>query len=154
MKNVLRKRLPRFLKRNLGIYGGIALFIILVIALSAAYVVGNQGIRKAFHDMEENNRLEDGFFALSVPMDKAEVSNLLGDSLELEYQPYADLLSSDESEIRVFKMRQSIDIPFVLEGNLPDSDNEIALDRLYCEARDLDLGDKILVDAEDELVIR
>ncbi|MBQ6271429.1 MAG: FtsX-like permease family protein [Clostridiales bacterium] len=149
MKNVLRKRLPRFLKRNLGIYGGIALFIILVIALSAAYVVGNQGIRKAFHDMEENNRLEDGFFALSVPMDKAEVSNLLGDSLELEYQPYADLLSSDESEIRVFKMRQSIDIPFVLEGNLPDSDNEIALDRLYCEARDLDLGDKILVGSED-----
>ncbi len=149
MKNVLRKRLPRFLKRNLGIYGGIALFIILVIALSAAYVVGNQGIRKAFHDMEENNRLEDGFFALSVPMDKAEVSNLLGDSLELEYQPYADLLSSDESEIRVFKMRQSIDIPFVLEGSLPDSDNEIALDRLYCEARDLDLGDKILVGSED-----
>ncbi|MBQ5966994.1 MAG: FtsX-like permease family protein [Clostridiales bacterium] len=149
MKNVLRKRLPRFLKRNLGIYGGIALFIILVIALSAAYVVGNQGIRKAFHDMEENNRLEDGFFALSVPMDKAEVSDLLGDSLELEYQPYADLLSSDESEIRVFKMRQSIDIPFVLEGSLPDSDNEIALDRLYCEAHDLDLGDKILVGSED-----
>ena len=149
MKNVLKKRLPRFLKRNIGIYGGIALFIILVICLSAAYVIGNQGIRKAFHDMEDNNRLEDGFFALSVPMDKAEVSDLLGDSLELEYQPYADLLSSDESEIRVFKMRQSIDIPFVLEGSLPDSDNEIALDRLYCEAHDLDLGDKILVGSED-----
>jgi putative ABC transport system permease protein len=149
MKNVLKKRLPRFLKRNIGIYGGIALFIILVICLSAAYVIGNQGIRKAFHDMEDNNRLEDGFFALSVPMDKDEVSDLLGDSLELEYQPYADLLSSDESEIRVFKMRQSIDIPFVLEGSIPDSDNEIALDRLYCEAHDLELGDKVLVGSED-----
>ncbi|MBR3031463.1 MAG: FtsX-like permease family protein [Clostridiales bacterium] len=149
MKNVLRKRLPRFLKRNLGIYGGIALFIILVIALSAAYVVGNQGIRAAFHDMEENNRLEDGFFALSSPMNESELADLLGDSLEFEYQPYADLLSSDESEVRVFKMRESIDIPFVLEGSLPDSDNEIALDRLYCEAHDLDLGDKILVGSED-----
>ena len=137
------------MRRNIGIYGGIALFIILVICLSAAYVIGNQGIRAAFHDMEDNNRLEDGFFALSVPMDKDEVSDLLGDSLELEYQPYSDLLSSDESEIRVFKMRQSIDIPFVLEGSIPDSDNEIALDRLYCEAHDLELGDKVLIGSED-----
>ena len=83
MKNVLKKRLPRFLKRNIGIYGGIALFIILVICLSASYVVGNQGIRASFHDMEDKNGLEDGFFALSEPMDKSEVSSLLGDALEL-----------------------------------------------------------------------
>jgi len=149
MKNVLKKRLPRFLKRNIAIYGGIALFIVLVISLTAAYVVGNQGIRAAFHDTEENNRLEDGFFAISSPMDSVELSGILGDSLDLEYQPYVDLLSSDESEIRVFKMRQSIDVPFILEGSFPDSDKEIALDRLYAEAHKLKLGDHILVGTED-----
>lgn len=149
MKNVLKKRLPRFLKRNIAIYGGIALFIVLVISLTAAYVVGNQGIRAAFHDTEENNRLEDGFFAISSPLDSAELYGILGDSLDLEYQPYVDLLSSDESEIRVFKMRQSIDVPFILEGSFPDSDKEIALDRLYAEAHKLKLGDHILVGTED-----
>ena len=149
MKNVLRKRLPRFLFKNIGIYGGIALFIILMTSLAAAYLVGNQGISAAFDDARENNRLEDGFFALAVPMEKTELTGLLGESLELEYQPYADLLASDESEVRVFKMRHSIDIPFVLEGSLPDSDNEIALDRLYAEAHNLKLGDRITVESKN-----
>ncbi len=149
MKNVLKKRLPRFLKRNIGIYGGIALFIILVICLSASYVVGNQGIRASFHDMEDKNGLEDGFFALSEPMDKSEVSSLLGDALELEYQPYSDLPSVEESDIRVFRMRKSIDVPFLLEGSFPDSDKEIALDRLYAEAHDLKLGDRFQVGTEE-----
>lgn len=143
MKNVLRKRLPRFLFKNIGIYGGIALFIILMTSLAAAYVIGNQGISAAFEDAKENNRLEDGFFALAVPMEESELTGLLGNSLEFEYQPYVDLAASDESEVRVFQMRHSIDIPFVLEGSQPDSDNEIALDRLYAEAHDLKLGDHI-----------
>ncbi len=149
MKIVLRKRLPRFLRRNIGIYGGIALFIILMICLSAAYVVGNQGIRAAFHKIEDENRLEDGFFAISSPMDTTELSVLLGDSFEFEYQPYVDLLSSDGSEVRVFQMRHSIDIPFVLEGSFPDSDKEIALDRLYAESHGLKLGDHLQVRSED-----
>ena len=149
MKNVLKKRLPRFLWKNIGIYGGIALFIVLMVCLSAAYVIGNQGIRAAFNDTKEKNRLEDGFFALSVPMEQSELSGILGDSIELEYQPYADLLSSDDSEVRVFKMRHSIDVPFILEGSFPDSDTEIALDRLYAEAHDLKLGDHIMVGTEN-----
>jgi len=149
MKNVLKKRLPRFFKKNIAIYGGIALFIILMTSLAGAYLVGNQGIRAAFNDTKETNRLEDGFFVISSPMDKSELCNLLGDSLELEYQPYVDLPSSDESEVRVFRMRQSIDIPFVLEGGLPDSNNEIALDRLYAEAHDLKLGDHLAVGSKD-----
>ena len=149
MKNVLRKRLPRFLFKNIGIYGGIALFIILMTSLAAAYVIGNQGISAAFEDAKENNRLEDGFFALAVPMEESELTGLLGNSLEFEYQPYVDLVASDESEVRVFQMRHSIDIPFVLEGSLPDSDNEIALDRLYAEAHDLKLGDHFQVGTEE-----
>lgn len=149
MKNVLRKRLPRFLFKNIGIYGGIALFIILMTSLAAAYVIGNQGISAAFEDAKENNRLEDGFFALAVPMEESELTGLLGNSLEFEYQPYVDLAASDESEVRVFQMRHSIDIPFVLEGSLPDSDNEIALDRLYAEAHELKLGDHITLASKD-----
>jgi putative ABC transport system permease protein len=149
MKNVLKKRLPRFLRKNIGIYGGIALFIVLMTSLAAAYVVGNQGIRAAFNDTKEENRLEDGFFALSAPMESSELSDLLGDSIEFEYQPYIDLPASDGSEVRAFKMRQSIDIPFVLEGGLPDSDTEIALDRLYAEAHDLKLGDHFTVGSKD-----
>ena len=149
MKNVLKKRLPRFLRKNIGIYGGIALFIVLMTSLAAAYVIGNQGIRAAFNDVKEKNRLEDGFFAVSVPMEETELSDLLGASLELEYQPYVDLPSSDGSEVRAFRMRQSIDIPFVLEGSLPDSDTEIALDRLYAEAHDLKLGDHLQVGTAD-----
>lgn len=149
MKNVLRKRLPRFLFKNIGIYGGIALFIILMTSLAAAYVIGNQGISAAFEDAKENNRLEDGFFALAVPMEESELTGLLGNSLEFEYQPYVDLAASDESEVRVFQMRHSIDIPFVLEGSLPDGDNEIALDRLYAEAHELKLGDHITLASKD-----
>jgi putative ABC transport system permease protein len=149
MKNVLKKRLPRFLFKNIAIYGGIALFIILMTSLAAAYVIGNQGISAAFEDARENNRLEDGFFSLAVPMEESELSGLLGNSLEFEYQPYVDLTASDESEVRVFQMRHSIDIPFVLEGSLPDGDNEIGLDRLYAEAHDLKLGDHITIESKD-----
>jgi len=152
VKNVLRKRLPRYLKRNLGIYGGIALFIALVICFTASYIIGNQSGRKAYDHMVEENRQEDGNFTLAVKTELSDLQEWLGSDIELSYQPYIDVAAEGETTIRFYQNRTSVNIPEVFEGNLPAAEDEIALDRLFAEEQALKVGDRFNVDGRKMMV--
>ena len=140
MKNVLRKRLPRFFKRNLGSYLGMAVFITLAVCICTAYITANESTRSAYDFMVDEYHQEDGNFSLGV---KAELDTLASDlpsCLELEYQPYADLDLDEDTEVRLFAMRKNINLPYVLDGNLPSTENEIAIDTLFADAQSLHIG--------------
>lgn len=148
MKNILRKRLPRFFKRNLGIYMGMSLFIIMAVVFCTSYITANKSARATYNKMADENRMEDGFFILGMKADASDIERLLGDDTEIAYAPYIDLESDNDTEIRVYKNRTDIDIPFVLEGSLPKSDKEIAIERLFAEAQSYSKGDHIMVGGE------
>jgi len=148
MKNVLRKRLPRFLIRNFGIYFALSCFIVLAVCFTASYIIGNQSGRKTYEDMVEDYNQEDGNFTLAAYFPEEDLNNLF-DDLKIVDQAYADLSTDNNSEIRVFKNREEINKPVVLEGSLPYENNQIALDTLYAEAQEIKIGDKVKVDGTD-----
>ncbi|MBR6218887.1 MAG: ABC transporter permease [Eubacterium sp.] len=145
MKNVLRKRLPRFLVRNIGIYAALACFIILAVCFSSSYIVGNNSAKKTYNDMVEDYYQEDGNFTLGEYASVNELGALLGDDVKISEQLYADLPVGNGSELRVFKNREEINKPVVKEGALPETDDQIALDILYAKAQKLEIGDEISV---------
>ena len=113
MKNVLRKRLPRFLLRNIGIYSALACFIILAVCFSASYIVGNNSAKKTYYEMTEDYNQEDGNFTLGAYFTEEDLSEMLGNDLKISEQFYSDLPADNGSELRVFKNRKVINIPVV-----------------------------------------
>jgi len=148
MKNVLRKRLPRFLFRNIGIYLALSCFIILPVCFSASYIVGNDSTKITYNEMVEDYNQEDGNFTLGIYFPVGSLNDLIGDDLKIADQCYADLSVGNGSEIRVFKNREEINKPIVLDGTIPLAKDQIALDKLYAEAQDLSIGDQIIVNNE------
>ena len=53
-----------------------------------------------------------------------------------------------EGNIRVFKDRDDVDLYSILKGEMPDADNEIAIDRMHADNVDLKVGDEISVGGE------
>ena len=121
MKNVLRKRLPRFLLRNIGIYLALSCFIILAVCFSASYIVGNDSTKITYNEMVEDYNQEDGNFTLGINFPVENLIDLIGDDLKISDQFYADLSVSNGSEIRVFKNRDEINKPVVLDGTIPSA---------------------------------
>ena len=54
---------------------------------------------------------------------------------------YKDKNPDPEHTIRIYKNREEVNLPCIMEGRLPESADEIALDRLYAENNKIRIGD-------------
>ncbi len=52
-------------------------------------------------------------------------------------------------KIRVYPVRRDIDLACIMDGALPSSENEIAIDRMHADNAGLKVGDRIAVGGED-----
>ena len=65
----------------------------------------------------------------------------------LEGRFYRDVVTEINNETynyRVIKQTDSVNLTYVLEGNLPVETNEVAIFKTYAKANDLSIGDSIL----------
>ncbi len=154
MRNPLFKRLPKELLKDLAKYIVMFFFLALPIALCAGYMIGNNSMIISYEEGLTRKILEDGHFKTSN-----EIDNNLIEEIEKEenisiYSLYYKDEAYNASTIRIYKMsdRENINKWDILKGNNPVNDNEIALDRLYCENNKLNIGDKINI-SNKEFVI-
>lgn len=83
----------------------------------------------------EKNRIEDGQFSVFVPLTDEELRKLHEQDIEIEPMFYLDYELPDESVLRVFRVRQSIDMAELESGAFPESSREILLEKRYCEVK-------------------
>ena len=57
-----------------------------------------------------------------------------------------DLDSEPDSTIRLFKNRTEVNLVCLMKGEMPQQKDEIAIDRMYADNNDLQVGDVISVD--------
>ena len=151
MKNPLKKRIPRELKGELGKYMVIFLFFTIIIGVVSGFLVADDSLMKAYDESFEKYNIEDGNFELMTEAD----SDLLG-KLEDEggirlYENYykdEETLSFD-STLRIFADRKEVNKVSLLEGDMPSSDDEIAIDRLYAKNHSLKKGSIIKIGGKD-----
>ena len=52
---------------------------------------------------------------------------------------------SDNSVLRVFKVRENVDLIDADEGSIPEKTGEIFLEKRYCEEHEISLGDTVKI---------
>lgn len=158
MKNPLNKRIPRNFIGDLGKYFVIFAFLILTIGLVSGFLVAGESMHIAYEESFEKYHIEDGHFLV-----KQKLTSEIKERLEQEnvtlYEDFYHELDTDnngddkiDSTLRVFTNRKEVNQTCLMEGELPEKETEVAIDRMYADNNELETGDRIWV-GEKELTI-
>lgn len=145
MKNPLNKRLPRELKKDMGKYLVVFLFMTMLISLVSGFLVAGNSMMHSYNDGFTRYNIEWGHLSF----DKAPTDELLADIEKKCDITLYNLKYFEEEEVnlkanfRVYTDRQDVNLECLMKGEMPVSDNEIAIDRMFADNNDLDINDTV-----------
>lgn len=145
MKRVLNKRLLRDLKSNFARYTALFLMIIFGMFMVIAVVGAAETFITGSTAKAEENRVQDGYFTVFLPLDDAQEQILTDTGIDLEEQFSLDIKMQDSSVLRVFANRESIDLVNVDEGRIAEKTGEAVIEKRYAEEHKISVGDVIEV---------
>ncbi|MGM9978494.1 MAG: ABC transporter permease [Clostridium sp.] len=145
MRNPLIKRLPREFISEITKYIVIFAFMVGTIGLVSGFLVAGSSLKQSYDESFEKYNIEDGNFELLNEADNNLINTLEEQDLKIYDNNYIEEDSVNDSVIRLFLNRKDVNKVCVMEGELPNSKNEIALDRMYANNNDLSVGDTISV---------
>ena len=150
MKNPLRKRIKREIFGEIGKYIAIFLFMFLSIGFISGFLVAASSMKTAYDNSFEKYNIENGNFTLAMKADDALISDIEKEDVklyELFYKEENAIVGKDDNEatIRIYKDRKDIDLICVMDGEMPQNDDEIALDRMFADNNGISTGDEITV---------
>lgn len=149
MKNPLMKRLPRELKQDFTKYLVIFLFMLLTISFISGFLIASGSMIKSYNDSFKKYNIEHGNFDLSDEPDDSIIKNLEKDGIRIYPNYYwetvmeAENLSESEHTLRIFQNRTEVDRICLMQGDMPEKESEIALDRMFAENNEIKIGDMI-----------
>ena len=151
MRNPLIKRLPRELRSNFKKYLVLFLLLALTIGFVSGMFVANDSMLIAAKDAQVTYNVEDGHFELEKrPTDKL-LDAIAGEGITLYEQFYKDFdedIDNDgvaDAKIRIFKIRDKVNMACLMYGSMPSNTNEIVIDRMHADNQGIKPGDVIMV---------
>lgn len=153
MQRILRKRIFRDLRENLFRYLALGFLIILGMYMIVSIVGAADTIILGVAEKGEKNHLEDGEFQVFVPLGEKEIRQLTEDGITLEQMFYLDFYQEDGSTLRVYRNRENINLLELEEGHLAEAENEVVLEKRYCEEKEICAGDRIQIGEESYQVV-
>ena len=155
MKSPLRKRIPRELKTDFGKYLVIFLFLTATIGFVSGFLVAGNSMIKAYDESFEKYNIEDGNFELMEEADDTLLSELEKEGVTIYENYYLEETvtgKENESTLRIFKPRNEVDKVCLMDGEMPQKDDEVAIDRMYADNNSLKVGDTIKVGGEKKTI--
>lgn len=143
MKNPLRKRLLRELKSEFGKYAVIFLLLAGTISFVSGFLVADGSMLKAYNDGFTKYNIEDGNFQTKKKMNKAQERLVQEFGITVYDNFYTERSLSNDTTLRVFENRSEVNTVCLMEGKMPESEDEIAIDRMYADNNNLKVGDTI-----------
>ena len=151
----LARRLPRELKNNIGKYLGIFLLMCGAIALTSGFLLAAHSIGSIIDEMRDEYTIEDGrvITAFEATDDQLEAAEDAADgvggvtffknfSIDAAIKkPTGD--DGTKRTLRTYAHRTEVDIASYCEGAKPQTDDEVAVDRVFAANNDLAVGDKV-----------
>lgn len=146
---ILFKRALRDLKAGWARYLALSLLIIFSIFI----VVSLMGAAVTVMDTTEKNdqicAREDGEFSVFVPLRNSELSQITDKGVSVEKMFFADYSVGENKVLRVFKVRENINKISLIEGRLPEKNDEAVIERRYSDVNEVKVGDKLTVGKRD-----
>ena len=153
MRNPLYKRIKREFVSDIGKYIVIFLFIVIMVGILSGYNVGNSSMKKSFYANMETFNVEDGHFETEKPLSDSIISNeenKLGLKMySIFYKTLTHTVEEKYHNIRTYSFSDRkgiIDGYEIVKGIEPTQIDEIALDRAYCDANKIKVGDTFETD--------
>lgn len=143
MQKILRKRILRDFKENLSRYLALGLLIILGMFIIISLVAAADTIMLGTANAAKEQCIEDGQFSVFAPLTAPEMQELTDTGITLEEHFYLDYAFNDDAILRVFTVRQEIDLMQADRGKIPENNGEILLEKRFSEENDLSVGDII-----------
>lgn len=147
MKNPLIRRLPRELKSELGKYIVLFVFITGMIGIVSGLLVASGSMSVSYDESLKKYNIEDGNFELACKADNSLIEKFEEENVTIYENFYIEKETDEiDSTLRIFKNRKKINKICVMDGELPDRENEIAVDRMYADNNKISVGDTISID--------
>ena len=171
--NPLIKRIPKELIGDWKKYLIVFAFLVLTIGFVSGMYVANESMMKAADESVTKYDREDGHFEWSEKADtdlikdvesgeQVDMSAITGkeeeDASDVPVIIYENFFRNEKEDnnndgkndgtVRVFAKTDNINLACVLDGRLPENENEIAVDRMHADNVDMKVGDTIRVDGE------
>lgn len=143
MKNPLRKRLLRELRSEFGKYAVIFLLLAGTISFVSGFLVADGSMLKAYNDGFTKYNIEDGNFQTRKKMNKAQEHSVQEFGITVYDNFYTERSLNNDTTLRVFENRSEVNTVCLMEGKMPESEDEIAIDRMYADNNNLKVGDTI-----------
>lgn len=143
MKNPPRKRILRELRDELGKYLVIFLLLTATIGFVSGFLVADGSMLAAYEEGFSFYNIEDGYFDLAQKANKAQVKTIQGWGVQLYENFYVEKPLTNGSTLRVFAPREQVDRVCLMSGSLPQTADEVAIDRMYADNNGLAPGDTL-----------
>lgn len=155
MKNPLWRRIPKELKEEFGKYIVIFLFMVITTGMVSGFLVAGDSMKQTYDQSFDKYNVEDGHFALKSAATDDMKKAIEDEGVTLYDMPYYDLAmkkknsDDDGRTLRIFEVRHEINKMCTMKGSLPGSDDELAIDRMFAENNDIEIGDELEVGGRD-----
>ena len=171
--NPLIKQIPKELIGDWKKYLIVFAFLVLTIGFVSGMYVANESMMKAADESVTKYEREDGHFEWREKADsdlikdvesgeQVDMSAITGkeeeDASDVPVIIYENFFRNEKEDnnndgkndgtVRVFAKTDNINLACVLDGRLPENENEIAVDRMHADNVDMKVGDTIRVGGE------
>lgn len=156
MKNPLNKRLLRELRTEFGKYTVIFLFMVMTIGLESGDLVASDSMITTCNQRYEKYHVENGHFHLKQKMKDKAIEKIEKDDVTVYPDFYVERSykgkDKKEKTLRIYESRDEINQICIMDGSLPEKDNEIVIDRMFADNNKTKTGDVIAIDGKDYTV--
>ena len=143
MKNPLNKRLPRELKSEFGKYLVIFILLLICIGFVSGFLVADGSMITAYNNSFEKYNIENGHFRTTDKMNSAQIKSTEENGITLYDNFYIEETLDNGSTMRMFATRDQVNLVCLMEGELPENEDEIAIDRMYADNNQISVGDTL-----------
>jgi putative ABC transport system permease protein len=124
--------------------------MVMLIGLVSGFLVTDNSVYQAYEEGFTKYNLEWGHFTLSAEPEEDFLNDLSKqadvDIYDLRYFEEKD--PEKEANIRVYQMRNIVNLACIMSGKLPEAEDEIALDRMYAQNAGYEVGDSITLNGK------
>ena len=151
-KNPLMKRIPRELRKDLGKYIALFLFMTMMIGFVSGFIVADGSMIRAYNDSFDKYKVENGHFTCDLKLIRKAIRNIEEEEVTLREQFYKDKsanIGGEQKTVRLYRPRTEMNLIDVMEGRMPEGNGEIIIDRLFAVNNGLKVGDRMTVDGQE-----
>ena len=146
------KRIPRELRKDLGKFIALFLFMAMMIGLVSGFIVADGSMIHAYNDSFSKFKVENGHFICDLKLTKKAIRNIEDEDVRLYEQFYKDKTvdwNGDQKTVRIYRPRTEVNKADLMEGRMPEKSGEIVIDRLFAVNNGIKVGDKVNIEGQE-----